>query len=212
MLSAVRKPNDYDVRVFINCPFDQKFKPIFDAIMFAIHDLGFRARHALLDDGQVIRIERIAMEIATSRFSLHDMSRVELGDNKLPRFNMPFEAGIAYSVHAMKPQRREHHIGVLDAQPYQYQASISDLAGLDPKAHGNDPEVAVACVRDFLRRKSGVLNLPGADHVWSRYLVFKSALKTAAPKLNLKMSELAEWSYVNDLQTIMADWIKQNPT
>jgi hypothetical protein len=211
MLNSVRKPNDYDVRVFINCPFDQKFKPIFDAILFAIHDLGFRARHALIDDGQVIRIERIAMEIATSRYSLHDMSRVELGDNKLPRFNMPFEAGIAYTVHAMKPQRREHHMGVLDAKPYQYQASISDLAGLDPKAHENDPEKAVACVRDFLRRKSGIVNLPGAAHVWNRYLAFQSVFKLAAKKANLNILELNEWAYVNDLQYLMANWIKENP-
>lgn len=98
------------------------------------------------------------------------MSRVELGKNKLPRFNMPFEAGIAYTVHAMQPQRRTHHMGVLDAKAYQYQASISDLAGLDPKIHNNDPAEAIACVREFLRRKSCRTDLPGAAHVQRRYL------------------------------------------
>lgn len=33
--------------VFINCPFDNAYKPIFDAIVFAIYDLGFVARSAL---------------------------------------------------------------------------------------------------------------------------------------------------------------------
>ncbi len=154
MAIAPRKPADYESRVFINCPFDDAFKPIFDAMVFAIHDLGFRARHALIDDGTVIRIERIVVEIATSKYSLHDMSRVELSKNKLPRFNMPFEAGMAYTVHALQPHRRVHHMGVLDAVEHQHQASISDLAGLDPMIHRNDPKLAIACVRDFLQRKS----------------------------------------------------------
>lgn len=208
---APRKPADYAARVFINCPFDDGFKPLFDAIVFAIHDLGFRARHALIDDGTVIRIERIAAEIATSMYSLHDMSRVELGKNKLPRFNMPFEAGIAYTVHAMQPQRRTHHMGVLDAKAYQYQASISDLAGLDPKIHNNDPAEAIACVREFLRRKSCRTDLPGAAHVQRRYLAFQAALPKGARAGKRSVSELKSWSYVNDLQDLMAGWILQNP-
>lgn len=34
--------------VFINCPFDKKYKPLLDASVFAVHDLGFQARHALM--------------------------------------------------------------------------------------------------------------------------------------------------------------------
>ncbi len=34
------KPTYMD-SVFINCPFDQKYQPIFDAIVFAICDCGF---------------------------------------------------------------------------------------------------------------------------------------------------------------------------
>jgi hypothetical protein len=30
--------------VFINCPFDRTYKPIFDAIVFAVRDLGFVAQ------------------------------------------------------------------------------------------------------------------------------------------------------------------------
>lgn len=123
-------------------------------------------------------------------YSLHDMSRVELGKNKLPRFNMPFEAGIAYTVHAMQPQRRTHHMGVLDAKAYQYQASISDLAGLDPKIHNNDPAEAIACVREFLRRKSCRTDLPGAAHVQRRYLAFQAALPKGARAGKRSVSEL----------------------
>ena len=211
MVLSVKKPADYDHRVFLNCPFDAQFKPLFDAIVFTIHDLGFQARHAVIDDGSVVRVERIASEIATSKYSLHDMSRVQLGKNKLPRFNMPFEAGIAYAVHAMNPYKRDHHIGILDGIQYQHYASISDLAGLDPKVHQNDPDAAIGCVRDFLRKKS-TLGLPGAAHVTKRYLAFRGTLALAAKTNKVKLSELNSWDYANDLQNLMARWITQNPT
>jgi hypothetical protein len=36
----------YKENVFINCPFDADYKPIFDALVFVIHDAGFVARCA----------------------------------------------------------------------------------------------------------------------------------------------------------------------
>ena len=38
---------EYDRNVFINCPFDNAYAPIFEAIVFAVHDAGFRLRLAL---------------------------------------------------------------------------------------------------------------------------------------------------------------------
>ena len=51
---------EFDRNVFINCPFDPVFAPLFEAIVFCVHALGFRARCALerLDSSQV-RIQKI---------------------------------------------------------------------------------------------------------------------------------------------------------
>ena len=36
----------YNDNVFINCPFDAIYKPLFDAMIFAVHDCGlFRVVH-----------------------------------------------------------------------------------------------------------------------------------------------------------------------
>jgi len=156
-------------------------------------------------------VERIASEIVTSKYSLHDISRVQLGANKLPRFNMPFEAGIAYAVHAMNPYKRDHHFGLLDEIQYQHNASISDLAGLDTKIHANDSVKVISCVREFLRKKSS-LKLPGAAHVAKRYLAFQGSLALTGKASNVDMSELGTWDYVNDLQEVMVGWIKLNPS
>ena len=52
--------DNYDTDVFINCPFDRRYKPLFRAIVFTVFDCGLRARCALeLDDASVIRIDKI---------------------------------------------------------------------------------------------------------------------------------------------------------
>ena len=93
MTVAARPPPAFDVSVFVNCPFDNQYKPLLDAALFAIHDCGFAARTALEVSGSgVTRLEKIARIIDGSRFSIHDISRVELtASSPLPRFNMPFE-------------------------------------------------------------------------------------------------------------------------
>ena len=91
----------YDESVFINCPFDEQFLPLLHAIVFTVHDCGFVARHALEDAGaRESRLEKICRLVRESRWSIHDISRVQLSTGGLPRFNMPSECGLAYG--AMK--------------------------------------------------------------------------------------------------------------
>jgi hypothetical protein len=54
------KASKYNENVFINCPFDANYKPLLDAILFAVFDCGFVARCALEeDDGSQIRVQKI---------------------------------------------------------------------------------------------------------------------------------------------------------
>ena len=82
--------------VFINCPFDERYRPLFEALVFAVLVSGYKARCALEDsDGANIRFDKPRRLIAASPRSIHDLSRTEIGGNELPRFNMPFELGLA---------------------------------------------------------------------------------------------------------------------
>lgn len=198
-------------RVFINCPFDDEFKPIFDAIVFSIHDLGFEARHALIKDGEEFRLPRIAAEIAGCKYSIHDLSRVEVsGKQKLPRFNMPFEAGIAFAFNHFAGDLEPHHLLLLDSKKYRYQATLSDAAGLDPAIYDAKPEKAIESVRKFLCEKSKNPRLPGGEYIHNRFGLFLARLPSQANLQNLTMKELQSWDYVNDLQALMSDWILTN--
>ena len=57
----MRRPQRYDVSVFLNCPFDDGYRPLLHAAIFAIQDCGFLARTALEDVGSgETRLDKIA--------------------------------------------------------------------------------------------------------------------------------------------------------
>jgi hypothetical protein len=81
--------------VFINCPFDDDYKASFEALIFCVTTSGYRVRCALEENNAAdIRLEKLYRLIKESGKSIHDLSRVDLGSNGLPRFNMPFELGL----------------------------------------------------------------------------------------------------------------------
>ena len=94
MVSA--KKNSYATNVFVNCPFDEAYKPLFHAIVFTIHECGFVVRCALeRSDASELRVKKIYELIESSKYGIHDLSRVDLDKStNLPRFNMPLELGI----------------------------------------------------------------------------------------------------------------------
>ncbi len=85
----------YSRSLFINCPFDAEYQPLFRALVFAVEYCGFRARCSLeSDDAGETRIGKIQRLIRDSQFAIHDLSRIESNEAGLPRFNMPFEFGL----------------------------------------------------------------------------------------------------------------------
>src|SRR5439155_8535434 len=77
--------------VFINCPFDQPYQPLFEAIAFCVVACGFVPRCTLeLTDAGEVRIENIYRLIAQCNHGIHDISRTEVADQpyRLPRFNI----------------------------------------------------------------------------------------------------------------------------
>ena len=132
------KPPSYNDNVFINCPFDSDYKPLFDAMIFTVHDCGFVARCALEEgDASQVRIDKIYKIIEDSCYGIHDISRTELDETSgLPRFNMPLELGIFLGAKRFGVEEQEvKKCLVMDREPYRYQKFISDIAGQDIFVH-----------------------------------------------------------------------------
>ena len=152
--------------VFVNCPFDDAFQPVFRAIIFAVVACDFTPRCALegLDSAEY-RLDKIAGMIGASDWGIHDISRVEVDPaNPLPRFNMPLELGIHLGARLLgdAPHRRKRAL-ILEADAHRYDRTLSDISGQDVAHHANDPARVIAAVRDFFNdhRRRGSPPLPG---------------------------------------------------
>jgi hypothetical protein len=191
--------------VFINCPFDDEYAPIFEALIFAVYACEFRPRSAReLEDGTQSRLDKLYRIIEECRYGIHDLSRTELDKkNKLPRFNMPLELGffLAAKRYGGKYQAEKKCL-VLDIKPYRYQMFISDLNGIDPQAHANDPLRAIACTRNWLANVSG-RKLPGAKLLAGAYKRFLKAKMATVKSEGFDPNEIP---YV-DFGAIVTEWL-----
>lgn len=134
----------------------------------------------------------------------HDISRTGLDrQNRLPRFNMPFELGLFLGI---ARSTSDKNCVVVDSHQYRYQLFISDIAGQDIKAHNNDPRAAVKVVRDWLRSSPRGEAIPGPSHLWRRYRRFKTQLPVICAALRLKPAEMI----FNDYTTVVSEWLKDN--
>jgi hypothetical protein len=164
--------------VFINCPFDDGFEPIFRAMIFAVISSGYYPRCALdATDGAEIRVSKIAQMIGECDWGIHDLSRVEVDAAGVPRFNMPLELGLHLGARLFGAGRHGRKRAlILEAQPHRYDAALSDISGQDIEVHSNDPSEAIRRVRNWLseHRAPNEPPLPGAVAMLSDYRSFQA--------------------------------------
>ena len=184
---------DYALNVFINCPFDDPYLPMFRALTFAVFECGLRPRCAqeVYDAGEV-RIEKIARIIRDCRWGIHDISRTDPNPHGLPRFNMPLELGLFLGAQRFGAgvQKLKSCL-VLDREKFRYQEFISDIAGQDIAAHDDDPAQAIRAVRDWLAgSNASAIPPPGQAAISQRHTRFLSELLAICAATEREMNGL----------------------
>ncbi|MBV8545736.1 MAG: hypothetical protein JO093_19460 [Acidobacteria bacterium] len=202
---AHRRRSEYTRNVFINCPFDDEYTPIFEAIVFTIQACGFRpicARSRL--NSSDVRLQKIVDLIARCRYSIHDLSRTELDRvSTLPRFNMPLELGIDIGCRVFGADQSDKSFLIFDRDRFRFQTYVSDIAGQDIADHGNDPNMAIARARDWLRTEAKRTHIPGAKAMQSKYVDFRRALPALCERFELDISALT----FDDLVFVVGAWL-----
>ena len=122
-------------RIFLNLPYDPAFQNLFLAYVCGIQAFGMEPHVTLEIPGGMRRLDRIFGLMQSCEYSMHDMSRVQLDRVKprTPRFNMPFELGLAVAWEMTGSKR--HIWFVMEAVNYRLAKSLSDLNGTDPYIH-----------------------------------------------------------------------------
>lgn len=122
---------------------------------------------------------------------------------------MPLELGIFIGAKAFggKHHRRKAAV-VFDTDRFRYQKYISDIAGQDIRAHGQQPSQAIHQTRDFLSThcEDGVI-LPGGEKIVERYSRFQHGLVETCAAVHLLPEKLT----FRDLTNFIVGWLRTNP-
>lgn len=201
----------YETSVFVNCPFDEDYQPLMEAILFSVTFCGYELRSALeTEDSSEVRVDKICRIIKDCRLGIHDLSRTELDQRaQLPRFNMPFELGLFLGAKKYGgPLQRRKSCLILDTDRYRYQSALSDISGQDIHKYDAARPVQLACrIRDWLKAQSAARTIPGTlaiQRKFHRYLADKPRI---CKKLDLKTTGDLSFS---DLIDVARAWIDTN--
>ncbi|MCA9224097.1 MAG: hypothetical protein R3C99_26175 [Pirellulaceae bacterium] len=193
--------------VFINCPFDEDYYPLFQALYFTIASCGFRVRCALeIDDGSEVRFEKILRIIGQSRYGIHDISRTELDPtHELPRFNMPLELGLFLAAKRFgDAHQKKKACLILDFEQFRYQKFISDIAGQDIKAHHAEPRRLISVARNWLHALTKRRTIVGGDAIFHRYQKFSEELPYLCDELEILPEQMTYADYSN----LVTGWLR----
>lgn len=165
----------FERSVFVNCPFDEAFAPLLQAIAFCVTDLGYYPRLAPENaDNAANRLDRIIKLIRGSKYGIHDLSRCKSAVvGEYARLNMPFELGLDHGCAQFGGgQMSGKTILILEETLYDYQKGLSDISGWDIHAHEADYIKVVRIVSSWLIRQAGADPI-GPAKIQGNYLTFQ---------------------------------------
>ncbi|MEM1368616.1 MAG: hypothetical protein AAGG02_11480 [Cyanobacteria bacterium P01_H01_bin.15] len=199
----------FERNVFINCPFDEKFRPLLRPLLFTVYYLGFTPRIALENQNSAeVRIEKIFRLIEESQYSIHDLSRLQAETvGEFYRLNMPFELGIDFACRRFKPGKSsDKKCLVLETERNRYQAALSDVSGSDIGVHKNDPQEVVFVVRNWLNNEAQ-LKADDPTVIWGAFTDFMAENYDELKARGFSPRDI-ERLPINELMRFMEQWVE----
>ena len=140
--------------VFLNIPYDDRFNRLYIAYISGLIHLGLKPCATIEIPGGKDRLDKIIDLIRNCRYSIHDLSRVQLDRTPpaTPRFNMPFELGLA--VAAAKIDSLPDNWFVFESVPRRASKSLSDLGATDANVHDGTPDGVIRELGNAFDRQS----------------------------------------------------------
>lgn len=159
--------------VFLNIPYDEEFQKLYLAYIVGLSQLGFDPYITSGIPGGERRLDRVLALIQSCRYSIHDLSRVEMSvaSPATPRFNMPLELGLTIAWAKMHPKR--HTWFLWESTPRRLQKSMSDLDGTDPYIHSGTVEGVLSELRNAFVRNGA----PSVQKMMATYRLVESNIE-----------------------------------
>jgi hypothetical protein len=158
--------------VFLNIPYDSAFENLYLAYIAGLSAFGLIPRATLEIPTSQRRLDRILKLLQQCAYSIHDLSRVQRDAKapRVPRFNMPFELGLAV---AQDAGNRRQTWSVCETVPYRINKSLSDLNGTDVRIHGGTVRGVFGALCEIFVRKT---RQPSVQEMYRIYRVLRRNL------------------------------------
>jgi hypothetical protein len=189
--------------VFLNIPYDEEFRSLYIAYIVGLYQLDLVPHLASEIPGGERRLNRILDRIKSCRYSIHDLSRVEMSaaPPATPRFNMPLELGMTITWAKLYPKR--HTWFIWESTPRRLQKSMSDLDGTDPYIHSGTVEGVLSELRNAFWREDA----PPVRRMLQAYRIVENSVEDAFSRAGTRnlyatsvFKELCRYSVV------LAEW------
>ena len=151
--------------VFLTIPYDQKFRSLYLAYIVGVCALGLIPRAALVIPGDR-RLDRIFSLIKSCKYSIHDLSRVEIDKvpPRTPRFNMPLELGLAVAWKRLGT--KSHSWFIFESTKRRAEKSCSDINGTDVYVHDAEVKGVFRQLRNALVRPTHQPTVPQMSAIY----------------------------------------------
>jgi hypothetical protein len=175
--SAKRRRRRLPDAAFLNVPYDAQHEELFLAFLAGLSGFALIPRATLEIPGSQRRLDRIVRLLRRCRYSFHDLSRVELDPTPpaTPRFNMPFELGLAVALEKTRLDR--HEWLVFETRPHRVWKSLSDLAGTDEYVHGGTPRGVLQALTNALVRRPHQPTVAELEEIYRDVSAYASQIK-----------------------------------
>lgn len=202
---------DYERNVFLNCPFDKEYYSLLRPLLFTITYLGYDPRIASeRSDSGENRVDKICQLIRDSKYSIHDLSRLKASKaREFYRLNMPFELGIEYGARLFGPAfMNGKRCLILERKPHDFRKALSDISGVDIKAHNHEPDEIVRTVRDWFVETLGLRGVKTGTVVWWMFndfttYFYEEMISKGSPEKDIEQMPIPE--YVDHIRA----WVKE---
>jgi hypothetical protein len=189
--------------VFVNTPFSETYRPVFDAIVFTILSFGYYPQSVLDGRFDQPRLHRVLELIGRCSLGLHDLSE--------PAMNTVLELGMfmATKRFGVKQKDRLKDFLVVMPEHKQLQLMISDLAGIDVVVHNMEPQTAMLTVANWLATRVQTRTpVPSAASVWNQYRRFRAVLPRIVRAAQMSEKDIAYY----DVVLMISEWLEASGT
>lgn len=198
----------FNENVFINCPFDGEYRNLLRPLLFTVVYIGLEPQISETTDSGEQRVNSIQALILNSKYSIHDLSRIEIRTKKdLPRFNMPFELGLDIGCKRFGGGNlADKRCLILEKEQYRYQRVLSDISGNDIEAHREDAQTLVRKVRNWFVSQS-IQGISSSNVIWTSFNEFESSLAETLNEAGFNQEDIEEMPK-SEFISYVKDWVQ----